>query len=495
MNRSILFWVCCALFFPNGLLALDFGVSHAVLISQNQPYLEVNLEIARGSLEYLPTTADRVQGKVEITIVILNGSEIINYEKYVLLSPELPLIEQPSILDVKRLSIPAKNFASDSANLPYTLEVHGIDLNKLENKKVIRKSLEVPVKPGFYMSEIQLLRGFFADTTNSPFVKSGYYLEPLPFSFYDKRATILTFYAEIYNSNQIISDDSYILRLIMEQELSAEQYKNISLGNQRRKPTVRDMALIQMDISQLPTGNYRLTAELRNKSNELLAQRAVSFQRSNPYLKIEEKELKAEDIAGQFVEKLNPRDLEYTLRGLAPLATGNEAEEVQNILKSREVQAMQFYVFRHFAKKDPNRPEAVYREFMDLLKAADEKFHSGFRYGFETDRGRTFLKYGMPNDIVRVDNEPAAPPYEIWVYFDFPVTKQQNVKFLFYNPTLAGDDFVTLHSTARGEINNPRWEIQLYSRNATNEVDGDYHDSRQMKDNFNRNARRYFESY
>jgi hypothetical protein len=76
------------------------------------------------------------------------------------------------------------------------------------------------------------------------------------------------------------------------------------------------------------------------------------------------------------------------------------------------------------------------------------------------------------------------------------VTNQRNVKFLFYNPTLAGDDFVTLHSTARGEISNPRWERDLYARNAGEQYDGDnYQDATQMQRNVNRNARVYFEDY
>ncbi len=106
------------------------------------------------------------------------------------------------------------------------------------------------------------------------------------------------------------------------------------------------------------------------------------------------------------------------------------------------------------------------------------------------------MKYGKPNDIVAVDDDPVAPPYEIWVYYNFPKTNQKNVKFLFYNPSLAGEDFIMLHSTARGEINNPRWERTLYSRNAGEQYEGDnYHDATTMQRNVARNARTYFEDF
>ena len=73
---------------------------------------------------------------------------------------------------------------------------------------------------------------------------------------------------------------------------------------------------------------------------------------------------------------------------------------------------------------------------MKVAEKVDLYFKSGFGYGFETDRGYTYLKYGPPADIVTVEDEPSAPPYEIWVYYDFPMTSQSNVKFLFYNPII-----------------------------------------------------------
>ena len=133
---------------------------------------------------------------------------------------------------------------------------------------------------------------------------------------------------------------------------------------------------------------------------------------------------------------------------------------------------------------------------MEIARAADAKFKSGFRFGFETDRGRTYMRFGRPDDLIHVEDDPAAPPYEIWVYYNFPKTKQRNVKFLFYNPSLAGEDFILLHSNARGEINNPRWERILYARNAGEEYDGDnYGDATRMKPNVARNARTYFEDF
>jgi len=98
----------------------------------------------------------------------------------------------------------------------------------------------------------------------------------------------------------------------------------------------------------------------------------------------------------------------------------------------------------------------------------------------------------MEEELLEVDTPDVAdpPPYEIWFYTSMPETRQANVRFLFYNPSLVRNDFRLLHSTANGEIQNPRWEVELY-KDSTQEIPGV--DESEMGDNVHRNARTYFE--
>ena len=118
----------------------------------------------------------------------------------------------------------------------------------------------------------------------------------------------------------------------------------------------------------------------------------------------------------------------------------------------------------------PEETGKMYTMYTILLEEVHDLFYDGFGYGFETDRGRIYIRYGKPNDIIRVEDDPMAFPYEIWTYEELPGNGQGNVKFLFYNEHLAGNAFRLLHSTAIGELSNPRWEIVLYS-NAPDEID------------------------
>lgn len=473
------------LLFPWASQALDAGVTYAVYATPEKPYLEINIEIAAASVNFTHTDSTHLQASVETLILIKQGDKVVNYEKYLLNSP---LVASPqALLDVKRMSLPVGE---------YTLEITFQDMNDPENKDVFTTPLSVAISEKIHLSEVQLLRSFRPDNSDNPFVKNGYFLEPLPFNFYDRGAAMLAFYAEIYHSDKSVEGESYLVRYFIEQDKGNGIKNLISIGNQRKKPSAIDAVLVQMDINKLGSGNYSLTVELRNAANELLTSRSLTFQRSNPFLHAVETELTDEVVGRQFVQKLSEDTLRYGLRAISALAVGVETDMLKNILQTGDPKAMRFYLFRHFMREDPNNPELAYSKFMEVAMAVDARFKSGFRYGFETDRGRTFLRFGRPDDLIHVEDDPGAAPYEIWVYYKFDKTQQNNVKFLFYNPSLAGEDFVLLHSTARGEINNPRWERVLYSRNPTEYVDGDnYHDATGSQRNVGRNARAYFEDF
>ncbi|MBK9335690.1 MAG: GWxTD domain-containing protein [Lewinellaceae bacterium] len=486
-NKHTLLLALFVALLANSAAALDAGITHTVYATPEKTYLEVNIEIAAGSVTFRRVDSIHLQAGVETLILVKQGDQVINFEKYLLNSP---LVGVPQdLLDVKRMFLPAGD---------YTLEIVLQDVHDLENKKSFSKPLQVGLGNSVYLTDLLLLRSFRPDESNNSFVKNGYFLEPLPFAFYDRQATMLAFYAEVYHSDKAISSGNYLVRYLLEQELGNGATTLISSGSQRKKPASIDALLVPMNISKIKSGNYSLTVELRNEANELLTSRKVLFQRSNPFVDMDlaKAELTEEVVEKQFVTNLNEENLRFSLRAISLLTAGDDSEMLKNILAGSDLKAMRFFLFRHFVDINPNNPELAYLEFMQVAGAADQKFRSGFRYGFETDRGRTYIRFGRPDDLIRVEDDPSAPPYEIWVYYNFPKTNQRNVKFLFYNPSLAGEDFIMLHSTARGEINNPRWEVALYGRNAGNQIEGDnYNDASTMQRGIGRNARSFFEDF
>jgi hypothetical protein len=69
------------------------------------------------------------------------------------------------------------------------------------------------------------------------------------------------------------------------------------------------------------------------------------------------------------------------------------------------------------------------------------------------------LKYGPPNAKIQRPNEPEEYPYEIWQYYK--IENFSNRRFVFYNPSMVGNEYVLLHSDMPGELFNNRWNLDL----------------------------------
>lgn len=463
--------------------ALDASLSYATFKSPQGNYIEIYLHIIGQSVSFIPQ-ADSTQQKAELEVTILfeQNSQIIKFDKYLLSSP---LAARPiDFIDLKRYGL---------ENGTYQLKVKIQDQNTPENQKEYTKELSVEYgNSPLQQSDIQLLASYNKADSESPFNKSGFYLEPLPYNFYGRRASVLSFYNEIYGSDQAIGVDFMVSYSI--EKIENQKGNLVMIRHKRQSPHPVNPILMQFDISKLESGNYNLIVEVRDRTKQLLSKKSVFFQRSNPFLEKEKIELVDVNLEEEFVKKLTLKQLEYSLRALTPNLPQSDVEVVNTMLKEKNEEGLRLYLFSFWTKENPTNPEFSYQRYMEVAAAIDKEFKSGFRYGFETDRGYTYMKYGQPNDITRKEEEPSAPPYEIWSYNEFPRTNQNNVRFIFYNPSLAPGDFVLLHSTATGEINNPQWQLELY-RDAPSEMNGNRMDAIDMIDNFNRSADRYFRDF
>ena len=91
---------------------------------------------------------------------------------------------------------------------------------------------------------------------------------------------------------------------------------------------------------------------------------------------------------------------------------------------------------------------------------ANERYRAIGRDGWRTDRGRIYIIYGEPDEIQRFPNSSDNKPYEIWNYNQI----EGGVEFIFID--LSGfSEYTLVHSTKRGEIQDPSWQQLLNSNN------------------------------
>ena len=468
--------------------ALDASISYATFYSPSGNYIEVYMHFAGKSVSFRHLPDSTYQANVDVVILFKKAGEIIKFDKYRLKSPAVaaPI----DFVDSRRYSL---------KNGEYELEVTVTDANDEENTSTYSSPFSMEYSPDkIGQSDIQLLASIqpYEAEPHNPMVKNGYLFEPLATHYYNRAAQVLIFYNEIYHADQTFEGD-FLVSFAIEEVLNDTASRRVQVGYRRCSPQSICPIVQPVDISGLPSGNYLLVVEVANRYKEVFSRKSVFFQRSNPYIESSRQEIaaKVNSLDDEFVGKLTNEELRYSLKAIAMLVDEADGEVLNLILKDSKREAMQLYLFSFWARENPANPEIAYDDYMHVAKAVDLRFNNGFGYGFETDRGYVFMKYGAPNDVVTVEDEPSAPPYEIWTYNQFPATGQNNVKFLFYNPSLAMNGYILLHSTARGEVNNPRWELELY-KNAPNEVDGnDFVSGSRMQDNIGRRARQLMADY
>lgn len=470
------------------LLAIDASVSLATFNSPKQPYVEVYLHIAGQTVDFKEVPDSLYQANVQVVILFKQGGEIVKFDKYVLNSPLTKRFID--FIDLKR-------FALEEGD--YSMTVSVTDLNREGNAREYQSDFSISFPKGeLSQSGLQMLASYSRAEADvqTPFTKNGLEMEPLPFNFYNRHHSKLIFYNEIYGSDEALAED-FVVSYSIELLNGDGRPLPAMIGHKRQKPAAIVPMLISMDISKLPSGNYQLRVEVRDRNKGMLSEKVLPFQRSNPFLNMDDAlAIEGFEIEEEFVQALDAETLKYSLRALTPRLPNADVEMVNTMLKKENLQGQRLYLFNYWAGESPNNPKAAYDKYMEVARAIDQQYNSGFRHGFETDRGYYYLKYGQPDDSEIRETEPSAPPYEIWTYYYFPSTRQNNVKFVFYNPSLAPGDFILLHSTAIGERSNPQWMRELYRDAPNGELDGmDPFGGEGVMDNFQRRAGRVFSDY
>jgi GWxTD domain-containing protein len=462
--------------------AVEVSVSHACFKGEKENYIEFNLYIVGQSVKWMQVDTTDSQAHVEVNVLFKQNGKTVQFDKYAIKSPKS--LDPINFVDVKRYGL---------KNGLYDIEVQFKDLNKAGNDATYKSNIIVDYDNiNLRQSDIQLLSYFEADSLNKrEGSKNGIFMEALPFGFYDRNLTSLIFYNEIYNTDQNIPED-FLVTCTVIKAFGSPNEKPSMVAHRRKKPATLVTNLLSFDIAQLESGNYRFIVTIRNKNNDLLSEKETFFQRSNPTFNRLDT-LSSQTINQEFVGQMSEKDLRYSVRSIMMQIPEEEVAIVSDMLKKQDTSAQKLFLFKYWAKKSAAMPEQAYDEYMMTVKTVDRTYGNGMGFGFDTDRGRIFLKYGRPTDIITVENETSAPPYEIWAYAQIEKNQQTNVKFIFYNPSLIANGYRLLHSTCRGEIQNTRWKSDLYKNAPENQQTGSYiNGTGNVSRDFNRRAEQLF---
>ena len=423
---------------------------------ENEPYLETYLTVKGSSVEHV-IVGEFYQGTVEVQIIFRQNDSIVNFAKYELAGPQVEdtLTGFINFLDVQRYSL---------GNGVFDIEVKLNDKNSEEDALTSFDQYTIDFPEGKNaFSDIEFLSSFSETTLTDNLSRNGYRLIPYVFNYFPENANSLSFYAELYNY-ELETGEGYLLSYYIKSFESSKKLDRYSFTKRKVSESVSPV-LGSMDIKNLPSGNYLLVIESRNKNNEIMAIKESFFQKYNPGLQFNINASNTLNTSNSFVNKISDHDtLAMYISWLKPISSDAEKAFMVSLLKpDSDIGDMQRYFLNFWVERDNTYPEEAWLSYKFNVEKANYNYSTQNTPGFDTDRGRVFLQYGSPNVISENYNEPNAFPYEIWHYYSLP-DGQNDKKFVYYTQEIATNDFELIHSNAIGELNNYKWRIWINNR-------------------------------
>lgn len=427
-------------------------------VPQQGSFVETYVNVFSPSLVHAKLDSTSIQAKIQVTQIFKQADSIVAFQKTNLNGP---IVKDTNFRDI----LHQERFALNPGKYGFELIIE--DLNATENNIVTTNEtiLIREIKDNLAVSDIELLEEFGKAEETTELTKSGYNMVPLVNNYYPEYFDKIAFYYEIYNADKQFGEgEKYVVKQYIESAAYNTLYGDL-LKLKRMDAQPVNAMLHLFNIQALPTGDYNLVVEIRDKENQLLELEKVNFYRFNPLATLNTADIENVDIKESFVVDMIPKDsLDYFLAAMRPRATKVEGQIMDTKLEQEDTEFKQKFFYTFWKNRDQAEPGKKWMEYREQIYLTNDLFSTSIREGFETDRGRIYLKYGAPNTIADRPNEPSSYPYQVWHYYK--IGRFNNKRFVFYQPDLVTNDYELLHSDLQGEITNYRWKLALQRRDS-----------------------------
>ena len=291
------------------------------------------------------------------------------------------------------------------------------------------------------------------------FFKNGLVIRPNANQLFGGAINRLYYYVETYNAPAVAGDGetytvfAYIAEANLPQPLPDLQRR---LDRPTRSP---DVIVGFFDLDQVPSGSYFLRIAVLNEDNESVVEQARKFFVYNPSV------ARVEEATGmEMVYETSPyaamtkEEVDKAGKHIGLIATDRERRRFNDIedLDERRRFLMDFWM-----KRDPNpgTPVNEYKEeFYQLLQYANDRYTNSYNEGWDTDRGRVLIKYGVSSNVEPHLYDRGMKPYEIWEFNN--ISGEGKAIFIFADLDGFGS-FELIHSTVSGERKLVNWQEEI----------------------------------
>tara|TARA_R110001592_G_scaffold363109_2_gene680380 strand:+ start:49901 stop:51319 length:1419 start_codon:yes stop_codon:yes gene_type:complete len=417
------------------------------LTKEGDAYLEFYFQFDPTSISPNFITDSTVQFGLDLTILLQDSSNnILNYSKTKCVSPTFSTSAVSRFYFSNRMAIPN--------------EIDNIDISLSDSLANLNLSFNFKPELKFKDKKNKVSKPLIVTSVNTIALlnKGGKNLEvDLDKNYYSEHSKI-EFYLEAFASD---TSKKYAIKASINEN-------GINIMQRFVQFDAKDSplnALMSFPLATLTKGEHSINSYLYNDAMQCIDSNSVEF---NYYPKEPETNINKLINEESFISDVNTIDsLDYLIACLHPIADKIERVKIKDRKKVFiDLNERKLFFYDFWEKRNPNAPDQAWQTYLTEVKKVNDNYSTPIKEGFETDRGRIYLKYGAPNTIAKRPSEPESYPYEIWHFYK--VGKFNNIRFVFYSPDMVTNDYQLLHSDMPQELNNPRWRVVLQNRNNKN---------------------------
>jgi GWxTD domain-containing protein len=423
-------------------------------------YVETYLAIAPSSVAYKLNANGKLQASVEVTMLFVANDEIKEYRKYTIASPEIDSTMRnipQGFIDLQRIPL-----TNGSYNFQLIIKDNfSPDSTSFTHKDIVTISLP---ENELSFSGIEPAERFYPSETVTKFTKSGYEIIPYVSNFYPDNINSLSFYSELYNIDKEIGEETDFLIRYFVTSIPSRRVFEKTISFERRKAAPIIVIAKSVNLSDLPSGNYNLEVEVRDKNNELLLSKKHFFQRSSHKKVDAPTDFSQVEVEGSWVEKYSTvHELSMHVKSLYAIAGNVERNFIESDFTAKDLKIMQQFFVNFWEARNTISPENEWEIYRKQVELVEKLYGTHIKRGYMTDRGRVYLQYGSPNQIIKRQNLSFFQPYEIWHFYR--INDKTNRRFVFCLTNLGAQEYELIHSDMPGEMAVQGWQDIMKGRN------------------------------
>jgi len=334
----------------------------------------------------------KLTGKIEFNIVLknMNNDKFVkdNWTSTSYISNEEKINREMLLLDQSLFRLSPGNY-----------EISIVIMDLFSSKKYAYTDTlhlkDIPSAP--HISNLMFGITVKKDSSNGKFTRNGYAIIPNPSATTSILNPLLYFYTEYYKF-----PDNKKYRIMYKISQDNDTLQEIKGDSGFTYPqTFFNISAI--NTAKLKDGKYTITLQLSydsttiNTSREFFKSSSISHTVSNKY-------------------HLSDREFKYFDK-IEYIASSEEISKYKSLSEKGKYNFLIYF----WEARDPdttnNKLEAL-DEYIKNIEFVNKKYSTGNETGYDSPRGRIYLKYGVPDEELTVPSSTGYQSYESWIYYN-----------------------------------------------------------------------------